>query len=647
MLSRSLGKGTSFTGQQTTVLGIGVAFMAFTSVVIALRVYVRTLLLRAWGADDGEPTIVPRSFDKSNEHAVLMVIGTLHTMGLENTCIWATRLLYVLGLCFIKLSLLWFYLRLETRRFMQWLVYSVIFIVLGVSISSFFVDTLSCIPPSKFWNSTKSGHCMSTASQQKFYEVNGILVIVMDILIWAVPIPMLWRVRISLRKKIAVLGVFSVGLLSIAAACVRYNTVLQLANNPDETYVLAASLNWCGIEAYVAIFCGSTPALYVFVKRYLPQILGPSYAHNPTYPGQSNAKRFSAPFCRVSRQDVSESRLGESQDALHDGDGIMLKTDIHWEVTDIDAEGRVDSHHSRLPSCISAVCPTERCRIIFPNYYRFTVLSTLICKYQTHYYLTPNIPTASDPSGYTKFEACYHNRSSPTNSRHSGIPAITMNSFFHSTKHAKTSYYHIPSTVNLDDVQQILHNHSTLANIFWPQTVNDPENLIFENQTGPSTTEIQIGPASGSNPGPSATKCKARMISHHEAREVVVEEEMPLGLRMTLVYRVSDEPPQGISAEEGDGLLALADSQPSTSLSPSGSRIGLYLEVERSVMAPRPLSMLVKTTEGPVVKTKNLLFVLDELGNGRDLDAVLGALNDGLGESDDEGEGVLEKYKAD
>ncbi|GCB24625.1 hypothetical protein AAWM_07510 [Aspergillus awamori] len=444
MLSRSLGKGTSFTGQQTTVLGIGVAFMAFTSVVIALRVYVRTLLLRAWGADD-----------------VLMVIGT---------CIWATRLLYVLGLCFIKLSLLWFYLRLETRRFMQWLVYSVIFIVLGVSISSFFVDTLSCIPPSKFWNSTKSGHCMSTASQQKFYEVNGILVIVMDILIWAVPIPMLWRVRISLRKKIAVLGVFSVGLLSIAAACVRYNTVLQLANNPDETYVLAASLNWCGIEAYVV---------------------------------------------------------------------------------------------------------------------------------------------------------------------------------FYSTKHAKTSYYHIPSTVNLDDVQQILHNHSTLANIFWPQTVNDPGNLIFENQTGPSTTEIQIGPASGSNPGPSATKCKARMISHHEAREVVVEEEMPLGLRMTLVYRVSDEPPQGISAEEGDGLLALADSQPSTSLSPSGSRIGLYLEVERSVMAPRPLSMLVKTTEGPVVKTKNLLFVLDELGNGRDLDAVLGALNDGLGESDDEGEGVLEKYKAD
>lgn len=127
-----------------------------------------------------------------------LVVPTKYSSADQNQSIWATRLLYVLGLGFIKLSLLWFYLRLEARRYMQWLVYTVIFIVLGVSISSFFVDTLSCVPTSKFWDSTKSGHCMSSASQQKFYEINGILVIVMDILIWSVPIPMLWHVRISL-----------------------------------------------------------------------------------------------------------------------------------------------------------------------------------------------------------------------------------------------------------------------------------------------------------------------------------------------------------------------------------------------------------------------------------------------------------------
>ncbi|RAL00210.1 uncharacterized protein BO80DRAFT_357571 [Aspergillus ibericus CBS 121593] len=365
MLRQSLNsRGATFAGEQTSVFGIGVAFMAFTFVVIALRIYVRAVLLRAWGCDDdidlknqiltfglSIASILAAYYGVGKHYVDVPVEDRIPMLKASlKQCIWATRLLYVLGLGFIKLSLLWFYLRLEARRYMQWLVYSVIFIVLGVSISSFFVDTLSCVPTSKFWDSSKSGHCMSSASQQTFYEVNGILVIVMDILIWSVPIPMLWRVRISL---IAVLGVFSVGLLSIAAACVRYNTVLQLADNPDETYVLAASLNWCGIEAYVAVFCGSTPSLYVFAKRYLPRLLGSSYAQksHTTYPGQSNSKRFSAAFRAASRPIPSESRLGESQDALHDSDGIMLKTDIHWEITDADAiaiadaEGEVGPHH--------------------------------------------------------------------------------------------------------------------------------------------------------------------------------------------------------------------------------------------------------------------------------------------------------------
>lgn len=55
MLRPSLNsRGQTFAGEQTSVLGIGAAFMAFTSVVIALRIYVRAFLLRAWGCDDGE-----------------------------------------------------------------------------------------------------------------------------------------------------------------------------------------------------------------------------------------------------------------------------------------------------------------------------------------------------------------------------------------------------------------------------------------------------------------------------------------------------------------------------------------------------------------------------------------------------------------
>jgi hypothetical protein len=114
--------------------------------------------------------------------------------------IYATRLLYVLSLLFVKISLLIFYLRLDHRRPLKYTVYGILFIVIGVSIASFFILAFSCYPPAKFWDVTGTavdGKCMDPGNQQNFYEANGILNIITDVLIYVVPIPMLWGVRIS------------------------------------------------------------------------------------------------------------------------------------------------------------------------------------------------------------------------------------------------------------------------------------------------------------------------------------------------------------------------------------------------------------------------------------------------------------------
>lgn len=99
----------------------------------------------------------------------------------------------------VKMSLLWFYLRLDHRRYMRWSVYGLMFIVLGLSVPSFFILAFNCSPPSKFWDvlGTQPGSCMAEGPQQDFYNINGILNIVTDILIYLIPIPMLWRLQIS------------------------------------------------------------------------------------------------------------------------------------------------------------------------------------------------------------------------------------------------------------------------------------------------------------------------------------------------------------------------------------------------------------------------------------------------------------------
>ncbi|OQE03124.1 hypothetical protein PENVUL_c035G06518 [Penicillium vulpinum] len=316
---------------------------------MAIRLFVRMKIIRAVGIDD-----------------VLMVVGTIFTFGLSIASmiaayygtgkhlgeiadedyvpmlksIYSTRLLYVIGIMFVKLSLLWFYLRLDQHGYMKWAVYALTFVVLGLSIASALVLAFSCFPPAKFWDLTGTvpGNCMSATSQQTFYEANGVLNIVTDILVYLTPIPMLWKVQIPLRKKIALTGVFGLGIFALAAGCVRYAYVKMLSGTKEQYYELADSLNWCSIEIYVAICCGSAPSFSVLIKTYAPRLFG-SYYGGQRYQTYSPSHR-DQPLQRI--PDRKQSWLGHdkndttistgSQEAIVPNGGIMLRTDLHTEV---------------------------------------------------------------------------------------------------------------------------------------------------------------------------------------------------------------------------------------------------------------------------------------------------------------------------
>ncbi|CAG7995021.1 unnamed protein product [Penicillium olsonii] len=256
-------------------------------------------------------------------------------------CIWVTRILYTLAMGLVKMSLLWFYLRLDPRKFMRWSVFSVMFINVGLSLASFFGALVGCTPPSLFWTNPTSSRCMAMETSQRFYEINGILNIVTDILIYLLPVPMLWGLQLNWRKKGAIMGVFGLGILSVAAGCIRYDFVKQLASAKEDYYLLLAdSLNWCTIEAFIAIFCGSAPSLSVLIKSYAPFIFGSSASKYPSTapsPGASYMHRRNN-LRSNRRRGLGDTTLG-SQDAIisvsnseQEPNGIMMKTDIQTDV---------------------------------------------------------------------------------------------------------------------------------------------------------------------------------------------------------------------------------------------------------------------------------------------------------------------------
>lgn len=131
--------------------------------------------------------------------------------------IYSTRILYILGMSFVKVALLVFYLRLDPRRSMRLGLYTFTGILMIFNVVSLFIVAFSCNPPAMFWGDTvPGGKCMTVQSQLNFYNVNGILNIIIDLGIYTVPIPMVWAIRMPLKQKVGVVGIFALGLLSVA-----------------------------------------------------------------------------------------------------------------------------------------------------------------------------------------------------------------------------------------------------------------------------------------------------------------------------------------------------------------------------------------------------------------------------------------------
>ncbi|KAJ4292690.1 hypothetical protein N0V90_009353 [Kalmusia sp. IMI 367209] len=135
-----------------------------------------------------------------------------------------------------------------------------------------------------------------TFKPQNFY-VGAILNVLTDLVILSIPVPMLWKLRIKLHKKI-VIGVFICsGTFVIVAAIVR--AVLTLGSKPS-----ALNINRWGVrETIVGILTVNLPILRPMFNR--------NFWRGKTYIAESSSFRLSRPPKSIFGLGTSELRSEE------------------------------------------------------------------------------------------------------------------------------------------------------------------------------------------------------------------------------------------------------------------------------------------------------------------------------------------------
>ncbi|KAI0533329.1 hypothetical protein GGR58DRAFT_487130 [Xylaria digitata] len=171
------------------------------------------------------------------------------------------------GLWSVKFSFLMFFRRLgknvDKRRYLWWA-------ALIITIATYLV----CIGTIQYKCLARPleeiiAHCSSDTDIDFTLitlKVNTTLDVLTDVIIMTIPISLIWNVQIRLAKKLALIGIFSLVLVTISFAIVRVVVVSELTRQPDVSWLYL----WSSIEQNIAIVvaCLSAfPQLFTHSQR--------------------------------------------------------------------------------------------------------------------------------------------------------------------------------------------------------------------------------------------------------------------------------------------------------------------------------------------------------------------------------------------
>lgn len=190
---------------------------------------------------------------------------------------WTYRITYVIGLFLVKLSILFFYRAIASQVKFRRLVYiSMVFVSL-YTFSFTIASIFQCDNPSDSWN---VGFYLSQfdgvpGRQQRpkcfeptrLWAASAAINLFSDLFIILLPIPTILGLRVPMNKRMALIGIFSIGIMAIVASCVRMWVMALWSESPQNSAEFGADLLlWGQVETNSGIISASVPFLRLIFR---------------------------------------------------------------------------------------------------------------------------------------------------------------------------------------------------------------------------------------------------------------------------------------------------------------------------------------------------------------------------------------------
>ncbi|CAI7628390.1 unnamed protein product [Penicillium glandicola] len=252
-----------------------IVFLVTTPTFVAIRLWSRTTSKSGIGWDDW---IILASCTFAVIVMVLMLASCAYGFGQHIANLTPQHKLMTLKLFFVsqafykltmnmtKMSILMLYLRIFIQRWFRIICHALLAIITSYMVATFFASVFQCTPVARAWNKTIPGSCIDITTN---WYANAGFSIATDIIILALPMYPLYKSKIVLNRKIALMIVFALGAFVVVTSVLRMQTLDFSSASPDTTFDIASSI-WTIIEENVGITCACLPMMWAPLARLFP-----------------------------------------------------------------------------------------------------------------------------------------------------------------------------------------------------------------------------------------------------------------------------------------------------------------------------------------------------------------------------------------
>ncbi|KAF5001739.1 hypothetical protein FDECE_10872 [Fusarium decemcellulare] len=237
--------------------------------------------------------------------------------------------MYGLSMCTSKWSILWMLKRVFAVRTFWIFTWVIIVVQAAWMIMTLLIGLLICRPIQKNWDPTVEGTC---GDQIAGYTAVSIVNVIVDVAMCILPLPMIWGLQVKKPYKMALFGIFSIGIVTIIFAILRLFS-LRSIDFKDFSYTVPEVITWTYAETGVVILVACSPLLRPIFDKTFTRFLSSARSKTPYGPSHDSRNNLNnAPIMPPKMNHKMRNgfvTVGDSEESL--------------ELRQIMSEGRVES----------------------------------------------------------------------------------------------------------------------------------------------------------------------------------------------------------------------------------------------------------------------------------------------------------------